>query len=62
MENSPVSRNKILDMIYKTWWDPNIITKEMLYKSFRITDIANSLNGQEDYLFTAWGKYKLKNH
>ena len=28
----------------------------MIYKSFRITGIANSLNGEEDYLFSAWAK------
>ena len=43
-------------MITKVWWDENIITKEMIYKSFRITGIANSLNGEEDYLFSAWAK------
>ena len=56
-----MDRNKILDMICKTWWDPNIITKEMIYKSFRITGITNSLNGQEDYLFTALGKMQAEN-
>ena len=61
MENILVDRNKILDIVYKTWWDQNIITKEMIYKSFRITGIANSLNGQEDYLFTAWGKIQAEN-
>lgn len=61
MENSPVSRNKILDMIYKTCWDPNIINKEMIYKSFRITGITNSFNGQEDYLFTVWGNMQSEN-
>ena len=45
-----VSRKKIIEMITKVWWDVNIITKEMIYKSFRITGIANSLNGEEDYL------------
>lgn len=55
-ENSPVSRKKILEMITKVWWDENIITKEMIYKSFRVTGIANSLNGEEDYLFSAWSK------
>ena len=45
-----VSRKKIIEMITKVWWDENIITKEMIYTSFRITGIANSLNGEEDYL------------
>ena len=33
----------------------------MIYKSFRISGIANSLNGQEDYLFTACGKMIAEN-
>ena len=49
-----VSRKKIIEMITKVWWDENIITKEMIYTSFRITGIANSLNGEEDYLFSSW--------
>ena len=41
-------------MITKVRQDENIITKEMIYKSFRITGITNSLNSEEDYLFSAW--------
>lgn len=26
-----VSRNKIIEIITKIWWDPNLITKEMIY-------------------------------
>ena len=34
-----VSRNKFIEMITKVWWDPNLITKEMIYNSFRYTGI-----------------------
>ena len=43
-------------MITKVCWVENIITKEMIYKSFRITGIANNLNVEEDYLFSALAK------
>jgi hypothetical protein len=35
MEKTKVNRNKIIEMVSKVWWDPNIITKDMIYKSFR---------------------------
>ena len=47
--------DKRLDMITKVWWDQNIISKEIIYKSFQITGIANSLKGEENYLFSTWG-------
>ena len=61
IENTKVSRNKIIEMIIKVWWDPSIITKDMIYNSFRCTGIANALNGSEDYLFTAWKKMSEEN-
>ena len=61
-ENIKVSRNKIIEMVSKVWWDPNIITKDMVYKSFRCTGIANALNGSEDYLFSAWNKMNEENN
>lgn len=33
----------------------------MIYKSFQITSIANSLSGEEDYLFSVWGKMQPEN-
>ena len=50
-ENTKVSRNKIIEMVSKVCWDSNIITKDMIYNSFRCTGIANALNGSEDYFF-----------
>ena len=51
-----ISKNKIIDMVTKVWWDPNLITKDMIYNSFRCTGISNALNGKEDNLFSAWKK------
>ena len=48
-------------MITKVWCDPNFITKEMLYNSFRYTGIANVLNGKEDNFFNAWKKMEEGN-
>ena len=38
-----------------------IITKEMVYKSFRVTGIANKLDNLEYSLFQAWSKIKEEN-
>ena len=48
-------------MIIKIWWNPNLITKEMIYNSFRYTGIANALNWKEDNLFNAWKKMEEGN-
>ena len=52
-EQIKVSRTNIIDWICSIWNDPNIITKELIYKSFRCTGIANKLDSSEDNLFTA---------
>lgn len=48
-------------MISKVWWDQCLITKDMIYKFFRCTGIANALKGSEDYFFTAWKKMSEEN-
>ena len=40
--------------------DDNLITKDMVYKSFRVTGIPNKLDRSDDTLFEAWGKMKNK--
>ena len=57
-EQIKVSRTNIIDWICSIWNDPNIITKELIYKSFRCTGIANNLDSSEDNLFTAWSHMK----
>ena len=53
-----VSRTKMIDFVVSVWYDSKIITKEMVYKSFRATGIANKLDRSEDGLFKAWSKIK----
>lgn len=48
----------MIDLIINTWYDNNIITKDIIYKSFRVTGIANNLDHSEDSLFGAWTKMK----
>ena len=55
-ENLKISRTKMIQFICDTWYDDNIITKEMVYKSFRVTGISNKLDRSEDDLFSAWKK------
>lgn len=46
----------MIEQIVECWEDNNIITKELIYNSFRCTGIANSLNREEDGKFTDWKK------
>ena len=55
-ENIKVSRTKMIAFICDTWYDNNVITKDMVYKSFRVTGIANILDHTEDNLFKAWSQ------
>ena len=51
----------MIQFICEIWYDDKIITKEIIYKSFRATGIANNLNKSEDYLFTSWARMKEDN-
>ena len=51
----------MIEYIYDIWYDDKIITKEIIYKSFRATGIANKLDKAEDYLFTSWARMKEDN-
>ena len=44
--NTKVSSVKILNWICEDWYDENIITKNMIEKSFIITGISNSIKNQ----------------
>ena len=46
----------MIQFICDTWYDDNLITKELVYKSFRVTGISNKLDRSEDDLFSAWKK------
>ena len=46
----------MIEFICDFWYNEEIITKEMIYKSFRCTLIANNLIHSEDGLFTVWKK------
>ena len=49
-----ISRTKKIKFICDTWFDDQIITKEMIYKRFKVTGLCNKLDHSEDYLFSAW--------
>ena len=53
-ENIKVSRTNIIDWICSVWNNDEIISRELIYNSFRCTGIGNNLNGSEDHMFTAW--------
>jgi len=46
----------MIDFIVSVWFDNEIITKEIVYNSFRTTGISNKLNRSEDGLFKVWRK------
>ena len=56
-----ISRSKMIEYICDIWYDDKIITKEIIYKSFRATGIAHKLDKSEDYLFTSWARMKEDN-
>jgi hypothetical protein len=51
-----VSLTKMIEFICEVWYDNNVITKEMVYNSFRVTGIANNINHSEDHIFASWRK------
>ena len=48
----------MIQYICDIWYDEKIISREMVYKSFRETGIGNKLDRTEDSLFGAWAKMK----
>ena len=46
----------MIDFIVKVWYDDEIIAKQKVYKSFRITGIERKLDHSEDYLCQPWSK------
>ncbi len=57
-ENIKISRTNMIKFICDTWYSENIITKDMIRKSFKITGLTNKLDHSEDCLFQAWSKMK----
>lgn len=53
--NAKISREKMIEFICDTWYDPSIITTEMIIKSFQCTGIIYSLYQDKD-IFIAWRK------
>ena len=39
--------------ICDNWYDSNLISNDMVYKSFKVTGLANKLDHSEDNLFKA---------
>ena len=52
-----ISRDTMIQFICDVWYDPNIITEEMITKSFMCTGIIYSQN-QDENIFTAWKNMK----
>ena len=50
----------MIAFICDTWYDNNVITNDIVYKSFRVTGIANKLDHSEDNIFKAWSQMKKK--
>ena len=49
-----LSRTMMIKIICETWYDNSIISKDMVYKSFKTTWLANKLDHNEDNLFSSW--------
>ncbi len=51
-DNIKISRTKMIEFICVVWYNDSIISKDVIYKSFRATGIANYFDHSEDYLFS----------
>ena len=60
MPKKKVTKEKMIEWIVEAWDDSKVITKELVYNSFRCTGIGNNLNREEDSKFTAWSKMKTE--
>ena len=47
----PPSKEELLEFINDVWYDPMLITEEIIIKSFKICGISNNLDGSEDEMF-----------
>ena len=44
------TNKELLEAIYNIWYDENIISKKMIYHSFKITGISINMDGSENHL------------
>ena len=47
---SKFQKNDIINWVGQTWYDDNIITKDIIFKSFKVCGLSNKTNGSEDNL------------
>ena len=53
--SAKIISEKIIEFIYDSWYDPNIISSEMIKKSFECTGLIYSPN-QDNNVFMEWKK------
>ena len=51
-----ILRKDIVEWIHDIWYDPTIITPELIIKSFKVTGFTNKFDLSEDYLFKVFKK------
>ena len=49
-----ISKIEVINLINEVWYDYNIITKKMIFKSFKETGISINLNGSDKSLNTSY--------
>ena len=49
-----ISKIEVINLINEVWYDYNIITKNMIFKSFKETGISINLNGFDKSLNTSY--------
>ena len=47
-------------MVISSWYEPNVISKDMIINSFKKTAISNKMDGIEDNMFE-WPEELVKN-
>jgi len=47
---SKVQKEDIINWVGQTWYDLNIITKSLIFKSFKVFGLSNKTDGSEDKL------------
>ena len=51
-----IIRKDIVEWIHDIWYDPTIITPELIIKNFKVTGFTNKFDLSEDYLFNVFKK------
>ena len=59
---SKVNKEYIINRICEVWYDEKLITKSIIYKSFKFSGLSNKINCREDWMIKISEFLKNKTH